>query len=177
MYSQVALQHWHCGTHCPGLFRSLCRCNSPLSYMSLLHEVATLSKASCETSIVCIALCFLQNTANDMHHSYMRRLPSDSTAIMGTVVLQRTWCYSILYIQFCTQALKCIWQLIEGNHACQQRLLEASVPSLQGKPAPAVLVSLPVNLHAPKHILCFVACCLAVARAALQATCCAAHQL
>lgn len=67
------------------------------------------------------------------------------------------------------QALKCLWQLIEGNHACQQRLLEAPVPSLQGKPAPAILVSLPdimshtCMLRGIEHILCFVTCGLAVA--------------
>lgn len=38
------------------------------------------------------------------------------------------------------QALKCIWQLVEGNHACQQHLLEAAVPNPQGLPAPALQV-------------------------------------
>lgn len=46
-----------------------------------------------------------------------------------------------------SQALKCVWQLIEGNHACQQRLLEASVPNSQGMPAPALQAVLHIALQ------------------------------
>ncbi|KAL3135480.1 hypothetical protein ABBQ38_005960 [Trebouxia sp. C0009 RCD-2024] len=46
-----------------------------------------------------------------------------------------------------SQALKCIWQLVEGNHACQQHLLEAAVPNPQGLPAPALQAVLHIALQ------------------------------
>ncbi|KAL3158641.1 hypothetical protein ABBQ32_011389 [Trebouxia sp. C0010 RCD-2024] len=46
-----------------------------------------------------------------------------------------------------SQVLKCIWQLIDGNHACQQHLLEAAVPHPQGVPAPALQAVLHIALQ------------------------------
>ena len=39
------------------------------------------------------------------------------------------------------QALRCIWQSVEGNHACQHHLSEASAPNLQGTVTPALQVN------------------------------------
>ena len=46
----------------------------------------------------------------------------------------------------CLQALRCTWQLIEGNHTCQQRLLDADIPSSSGTSNSALQVDTVLSL-------------------------------
>ncbi|DBB15044.1 TPA: hypothetical protein ACH3X3_004627 [Trebouxia sp. C0006] len=129
----------------PGLLRTQANIQKPLARQKVANLLAALDT-------VYLLLAPITTPAG---HQSKDGVPQQQPDKAGTqITLLKAGCLDALLqlvgassVVLRSQALRCIWQLVEGNHACQQHLLEGSAPSFQGIATSALQVVLRIVLH------------------------------
>ncbi|KAL0019412.1 hypothetical protein WJX77_011077 [Trebouxia sp. C0004] len=129
----------------PGLLRTQANIQKPLARQKVANLLAALDS-------IYLLLASITTPAG---HQSMDSMPQQQPDKAGTqITLLKAGCLEALLklvgassVVLRSQALRCIWQLVEGNHTCQQHLLEASAPSFQGIATSALQVVLRIVLH------------------------------
>ncbi|DBA66722.1 hypothetical protein WJX79_001922 [Trebouxia sp. C0005] len=129
----------------PGLLRTQANIQKPLARQKVANLLAALDS-------VYLLLAPITTPAG---HQSKDSVPQQQPDKAGTqITLLKAGCLDALLqligassVVLRSQALRCVWQLVEGNHACQQHLLEGSAPSFQGIATSALQVVLRIVLH------------------------------